>query len=132
MAGIVKRGIVGPECGVQHAVADLSIGVEQKSAAVIEAAFVQLEIEIGARFWVVEDDACDLSGEMAHVKAAERAGGAAKELGPRTLHAEQEAGGLDSAHGQHGLGSFHFKRAVIGVYANAFDSPSVLAEDERG
>src|SRR3954470_7684633 len=91
MTGIVKGRVVGPEDRIQQFVLYLRFWCEQKSTAIKGSAFVADEVEIVDSLRIVELDAGDFSGDVAHVVASKRAIDTAEKGRVLLLEPEQKA-----------------------------------------
>src|ERR1039457_4907352 len=103
MIGIVKRWVVWPERCIEHPVRDLSLRIQQKSSAIVDAIRISFEIQISECCWIVELNAGNLAGEMAHIVAAERPVDAAEMSSVLLLEVEQEPGRFHTASRQNDL-----------------------------
>ena len=72
VVGIIERRIVGPECGVQDLLFQLRVRRQHKAPSMVGSALIQFEIQLADRVRIVEHDARDLPGNVAHVVPAQR------------------------------------------------------------
>ena len=130
MVGIVKGWIVGPEGSVQNSMLQLRVGGQHKAPAIVGPAVIQVKVQIVDRVGIVEHDARDLSGDVAHVVVAQRTIDATKVTGPALLSVQEEARRFDTAHGQHKPPGPYSAGAVRSGDVEAIDLPAILAEVE--
>jgi hypothetical protein len=130
MARIMEWRIVREKSGVEKSMCPLRCLGKHETPPHIHTGRVDMEVEIRNGAWIVEDDIRDLSGDMTHVVATERAACAAEMAGPTALYGEQEAGCLNTATSQnHGV-RLNSRLAVGPCDHDTLDCMTVLAEVE--